>query len=88
MDITTIHIPGRINSSISNRPNPDLEKIQNTIADYLVGQGLNEIWNNSLSKTEYTEINNDFNSKENVELLNPLSKGFECNATNSTVWRS
>lgn len=69
-----INISGRINTSISSRPYPDLEKIQNTVADYLVGQGFNEIWNNSLSKSEYTEINNDFNSKENVKLLNPLSR--------------
>ncbi len=69
-----VEITGRINSSISSRPKPDLEKIQNTIADYLVGQGLNEIWSNSLTKSEYTEKNNDYNCKENVELLNPLSK--------------
>ena len=69
-----IDITGKINSSISTRPTPDLEKIQNSIADYLVGQGMSEIMNNSLTKAEYVEISNDFKSNKNVNLLNPLSK--------------
>lgn len=69
-----IEISGKINSSISSRPVPDLEKIQNTIAEYLVGQGVTEIMNNSLTKAEYIDYNNDFSSDENVNLLNPLSK--------------
>jgi len=69
-----IEITGKINSSISTRPIPDLEKIQNSIANYLLGQGMSEIMNNSLTKAEYVEINNDYNSDKNVNLLNPLSK--------------
>jgi len=56
-----IDISGKLNSSISARPKPDLEKMQNSIADYLVGNGMMEIMNNSLTKAEYI-------------LLNPLSK--------------
>ncbi len=69
-----IEITGKINSSISTRPVPDLEKIQNSIADYLVGQGMSEIMNNSLTRAEYVEINDDLSSDKNVNLLNPLSK--------------
>jgi len=69
-----IEISGKINSSISSRPVPDLERIQNSIADYLVGQGVTEIMNNSLTRAEYIDYNNDFNSDNNVNLLNPLSK--------------
>ena len=69
-----IEITGKINSSISSRPVPDLEKIQNSIADYLVGQGMSEIMNNSLTRAEYVEINDDLSSDKNVNLLNPLSK--------------
>ena len=69
-----IEISGKLNSSISARPVPDLEKIQNTIADYLAGQGMLEIMNNSLTKADHTEINNDIRSDEIVNLLNPLSK--------------
>jgi len=68
-----IDISGKLNSSISTRPKPDLEKIQNSIADYMVGNGLVEIMNNSLTKADYIENSNDFNSSNNVNLLNPLS---------------
>lgn len=69
-----IDISGKLNSSISSRPVPDLEKVQNSIADYLVGQGMLEIMNNSLTKAEYVEANSDFKTDGNVNLLNPLSK--------------
>ena len=51
-----------------------MEKIQNSIADYLVGQGATEIMNNSLTKADYIDYNNDYSSDKNVNLLNPLSK--------------
>ena len=69
-----IGITGKINSSISSRPVPDMEKIQNSIADYLVGQGASEIMNNSLTKADYIDYNNDLSSDKSVNLLNPLSK--------------
>ncbi|MFK5856909.1 MAG: phenylalanine--tRNA ligase subunit beta, partial [Bacteroidota bacterium] len=69
-----IDISGKLNSSISARPVPDLEKMQNSIADYLVGNGMMEIMNNSLTKADYIDNSDDFNSDNNVNLLNPLSK--------------
>ncbi len=69
-----IKLDNKIHSSISLRQNPDMEKIQNMISDYLSSQGFAEIMNNSLTKSEYTQISEDFNSDNNVILLNPLSK--------------
>ncbi len=69
-----IEISGKLNSSISSQPIPDLEKIQNSISNYLIGQGFFEIMNNSLTRADYINRNKDLNSDENVNLLNPLSK--------------
>jgi phenylalanyl-tRNA synthetase beta chain len=69
-----IEITGKLNSSLSAQPQPDLEKIQNSVADYLTGQGVMEIINNSLTKAEYIERSNELSPSENVQLLNPLSK--------------
>jgi len=35
---------------------------------------MSEIMNNSLTRAEYVEINDDLSSDKNVNLLNPLSK--------------
>lgn len=64
----------KIHSSVSLRPKPDLEKLQNEISDYLVGQGFHEMMNNSLTRSDYITQSGTFNEKNNVTLLNPLSK--------------
>lgn len=69
-----VEINGKLNSSISSQPQPDLEKIQNSIADYLTGQGMLEVINNSLTKAEFIQGSDDFSSVNSVTLLNPLSK--------------
>jgi phenylalanyl-tRNA synthetase beta chain len=68
-----IEIPEKVNSSVSLRQKPDLERIQNLVADYLVGQGFTEIMNNSLTKAAYIEKSAVFDQDHSVELLNPLS---------------
>lgn len=68
-----IEIPEKVNSSVSLRQKPDLERIQNVVADYLVAQGFTEIMNNSLTKAAYIEKSSVFNQEHSVELLNPLS---------------
>ena len=68
-----IKLDNKIHSSISLRPKPDMEKIQNMISDYLSNQGFSEIMNNSLTKSTYAESNPDLDVKKNVEMLNPLS---------------
>jgi phenylalanyl-tRNA synthetase beta chain len=67
----------KIHSSVSLRQKPDLEKLQNEISDYLVGQGFSEIINNSLTKSEYINRGKAFDEKHNVTLLNPLSKDLD-----------
>ncbi len=67
----------KIHSSVSLRQKPDLEKLQNEISDYLVGQGFSEIMNNSLTKSEYITKSRFFDEKYNVSLLNPLSKDLD-----------
>lgn len=67
----------KIHSSVSLRQKPDLEKLQNEISDYLVGQGASEIINNSLTKSEYITRSKAFDEKHNVTLLNPLSKDLD-----------
>ena len=72
-----IEIPEKVNSSVSLRQKPDLEHIQNIIADYLVGQGFVEIMNNSLTKSAHIKTSTIYNEDNNVELLNPLSKDLD-----------
>jgi len=69
-----IHFENKIHSSVSLRQKPDLEKIQNEISDYLVAQGFAEIMNNSLTKSDYINNSKVLDEKNNVVLLNPLSK--------------
>ena len=69
-----IDLSGKINTSIGSRPFPDMEKVNNSIADYLVSQGLTEIMNNSLTKGEYTALSDSIKDANNVKLLNPLSR--------------
>ena len=69
-----IDLTGKINTSIGSRPFPDMEKVNNSIADYLVSQGLTEIMNNSLTKGEYAELSDIIRDDDSVKLLNPLSR--------------
>ena len=67
----------KIHSSASLRQKPDMEKLQNEVSDYLVGQGFSEIMNNSLTKSEYIAQSKVFDEKNSVVLLNPLSKDLD-----------
>ena len=69
-----IEFSDKIYSSVQLRPRPDREKLQNMISDYLTSQGLSEIMNNSLTKSEYAERSDVFENKNSVYLLNPLSQ--------------
>ncbi len=62
-----IELPEHVTSSLSYTPNPDLEKVQNTVSNLLSDNGFNEIMNNSLTKQSWYE-----NDKK-VVMLNPLS---------------
>ena len=72
-----VQFEDRIHSSVSLRLKPDPDQLQNTVSDYLVSHGFFEMMNNSLTKSEYTEKNKEFDSQHDVSLLNPLSKDLD-----------
>jgi phenylalanyl-tRNA synthetase beta chain len=68
-----VDIPEKLNTSITNFPKPNLEKIQNSVADLLVGKGFTEVLNNSLTKQNYDSLI-ETNLTNGVSILNPLSQ--------------
>jgi len=72
-----IEIGERLNSTLSYRPKPDVEKMRNIIADFLVANGFCEIMTNSLTKTDYYQDNQEFLAENCVKVLNPLSRDLE-----------
>lgn len=70
-----IAIPSQVKSSLTTKGELDKSnKLQNIIAEQLVGCGFNEILNNSLTKTSYYEDGETFKAENAVKLLNPLSQ--------------
>jgi phenylalanyl-tRNA synthetase beta chain len=63
-----VEIDENVYSVLSYIDKPDKEKVTNTVSDYLVAHGFNEIMSNSLSKEAYYE-----NDPGSVTLNNPLS---------------
>jgi len=72
-----VEFSDKIYSSVNLRPNPDLEKLQNMIADYLSSQGMSEIMNNSLTKSGYVDQSGIYSNENSVYLLNPLSQDLD-----------
>ncbi len=71
-----VPIPEKLNTSVNVIPKPDIERVQNILSEMLVGKGLVEILNNSLTSSEYTEKlgGEALKSERNVKMLNPLSQ--------------
>ena len=69
-----IEEPQQFRISPSNISKPNKEKIQGIISDYLSSCGFSEIMNNSLTNASYVESLSSFNTENNVNILNPLSK--------------
>ena len=70
-----VEIPTSLKSSLSVKGEPDKsQKLQNLVAEQLVGAGFNEILNNSLQKSAYYEGLESYKSENLVRLLNPLSQ--------------
>lgn len=91
-----IEIPSQVKSSLTTKGDLDKSnKLQNLIAEQLVGCGFNEILNNSLTKVAYYENGETFKLDNCVKLMNPLSQdlgvlrqtllfgGLECIAHNA-----
>lgn len=72
-----IVIPEKLNASINISEKVSPDKLQHAVSDMLVAMGLQEIMNNSLTKSAYTENHKAFDSGYNVAMLNPLSKDLD-----------
>jgi phenylalanyl-tRNA synthetase beta chain len=68
-----IEMPGRLRSSLSFAPKPDPERLRNMVSEMLTSRGFNEIMNNSLTRSKYTEEATWLDDSLSVRLLNPLS---------------
>ncbi|MCH5174367.1 MAG: phenylalanine--tRNA ligase subunit beta [Prevotellaceae bacterium] len=70
-----IEIPLQVRSSLTTKGDLDKSnKLQNIVAEQLVGCGFNEILNNSLTKVSYYEGCETFKAENAVKLMNPLSQ--------------
>ena len=68
-----IGITNKLNASISNTSKFESYKVENIIANQLVGQGFYEILNNSLTSDKYTDLSEQLEQAHEVKILNPLS---------------
>ncbi|HJD75248.1 MAG TPA: phenylalanine--tRNA ligase subunit beta [Bacteroides reticulotermitis] len=74
-----VEIPTTLKSSLTTKGEDDKSnKLQNLIAEQLVGCGFNEILNNSLTHAAYYEGMEDFSPSRLAMLLNPLSADLNC----------
>jgi phenylalanyl-tRNA synthetase beta chain len=71
-----VPIPEKWNLSLPISETINADKLQATIAEFLVGKGFNEALNNSLTKGIYVEIlgGETLKVEHQVEMLNPLSQ--------------
>ncbi|WP_394759172.1 phenylalanine--tRNA ligase subunit beta [Flavobacterium sp.] len=63
----------KLNATISHSSRTEDYKIQNIIANLLVGNGFNEIMANSLTTPNYIALSESLNETNNVLIINPLS---------------
>ncbi len=68
-----INFTQKLNASISHSSRTEDYKIQNIIANLLVGNGFNEMMANSLTTPSYVALSDSLNESNNVLMLNPLS---------------
>lgn len=79
-----VEIPSTLKSCLTTKGEHDKSnKLQNLIAEQLVGCGFNEILNNSLTRAAYYDNLESYPSKNLVMLLNPLSA--DLNAMRQTL---
>lgn len=70
-----VEIPTSLKSSLGVKGSPDQShKLQNLIAEQMVGAGFREILNNSLQRAAYYEGLESYKAEHTVKLLNPLSQ--------------
>ncbi len=64
----------KLNASISSVNKFEDYKVQNVIANQLIGQGFNEMMANSLTTPNYINLSDQLKEEHNVNILNPLSQ--------------
>jgi len=64
----------KFNASIANSTKFEDYKLQNHVANQLVGQGFYETMANSLTSAVYTRLTENLKEENNVKILNPLSQ--------------
>jgi len=71
-----VPLPEKLNTSVNIFLKPDIEKVQNVLSEMLVGKGLIEMMNNSLTSSVYAEKlgGETVKAERNVRMLNPLSQ--------------
>jgi len=67
-----IELPTQIRASLNNSTRPERDTVQNAISDLLSANGFNEIMNNSLTKSSYSD-----DLEHAVKILNPLSSDLD-----------
>ena len=78
-----IAFPEGIRTSLAHYPQPDPDRLQNSLAELLTGLGFSEIMNNSLTRSSYAEKYQAFDASHSVLLENPLSN--DLNAMRQTL---
>ena len=74
-----MEIPTSLKSSLNNKGEEDKSnKLQNLVAEQLVGCGFSEILNNSLTAAAYYEGLESYPADKLVMLMNPLSNDLNC----------
>mgnify|MGYP001485782660 CR=1 FL=1 len=70
----TVKVPLNLHANIpySTKINP--EQVRNIVSDLLSSNGFYEIMNNSLTKSEYTDLIEELDASENIDIINPLSQ--------------
>ncbi|MFV8224656.1 phenylalanine--tRNA ligase subunit beta [Christiangramia aquimixticola] len=64
----------KLSLSVANSSKFEDYKIQNLIANQLIGQGFYETMSNSLTTAEYNKYSDDLKDEYQVKMLNPLSQ--------------
>ncbi|MDR1552575.1 MAG: phenylalanine--tRNA ligase subunit beta [Prevotellaceae bacterium] len=78
-----VELPAELRSTLSHSPKPDNEETINIVADFLSNNGFTEIMSNSLTSVSYYEGLENFDTKNLVKILNPLSN--ELNVMRQTL---
>jgi len=68
-----IEFTQKLNATTSHSSRTEDYKIQNIVANLLVGNGFNEMMANSLTSPSYVALSDNLNESNNVIMLNPLS---------------